>query len=150
MNRIEHYSRGDLLSISCEAVEARVARVTQHYILVEWPWGEPDVGKSIQWDGTMGFPRSPSSPDWLNTPWRLEPESSELSAGDMCFVGIPCTVVAIQGVNHFDPPLVTGLLPRPTVGLDVVDNNHFEDDEAGFRLYLDGPEPIEVERVSNE
>lgn len=142
------YESGERLAVYCEPVDARVVKVTRRHVYVEWPWREPDVGTRMQWDGTMVFPLDPSNPDWANTPWRLEPDPEELSAGGACLVGIPRTVVKVERVHHFDPPLVVGWIPRPTMGLEVVDERLEGDEEAGYMLYLGGPEPIEIERVS--
>jgi hypothetical protein len=143
------YTVGDLLMISAEAFDARVAGTTPRRVLIEWPWREVDSESANSWDGTMGFPRDPDAYDWRNTPWRLEPDSSELQTGDACFVGIPPTEVRITGIEKYEPPADFGFLPRPDYVLEVVPVDMLDDEDAGFVLYLNGEEPIDIEIVEN-
>ncbi|MFY1697925.1 hypothetical protein [Solwaraspora sp. WMMA2101] len=142
------YTVGELLLISAEAFDARVAGTTLRRVLIDWPWREIDPDSANSWDGTVAFPRDPDSYDWCNTPWRLEPDPSDLEAGDSCFIGIPPTKVIVIGIEKFEPPADFGFLPRPEYVLEVVPVDMLDDEEAGFVLYLNGEEPIELERVS--
>lgn len=142
------YTVGDLLLISAEAFDARVAGTTPRRVLIDWPWREIDHESANSWGGTMAFPRDPDAYDWCNTPWRLEPEPSELEAGGSCLVGIPPTEVRVTGIEKYEPPADFGFLPRPEYVLEVVPVDMLDDEEAGFVLYLNGEEPIEIERHS--
>jgi hypothetical protein len=142
------YTVGDLLVISAEAFDARVAGTTRQRVLIDWPWWEPDPGSANSWDGTVGFPRDPDAYDWSNTPWRLEPDPSELETGDACFVGIPPTEVRVTAIERYDPPADFGFLPRPEFVLELVPTDLLDDDEAGYVIYLNGAEPIELEKVA--
>ncbi|GAA0516943.1 hypothetical protein Ade02nite_84880 [Paractinoplanes deccanensis] len=138
------YTVGDRLMISAEAFDTRVARTTTLRVLVAWPWREVDEESANSWDGTMGFSRDPDAYDWGNTPWRLEPDPSTLRAGDPCFVGIPPTEVKITGIEKYEPPADFGFLPRPDHVLEVVPVDLLSDDDAGYVLYLNGHEPIDI------
>lgn len=141
------YSVGDLLLISSEATDVRVAGTTPRRVLLAWPWREVDPESANSWDGTIGFSRDPDAYDWRNTPWRLEPDPSELDTGDSCFVGIPPTEVRVIGIEKFDPPADFGFLPRPEFVLEVCPIDLLDDDDAGYTLYLNGEEPIEIEVI---
>ncbi|MFF3866254.1 hypothetical protein [Micromonospora sp. NPDC001898] len=143
------YTLGDLLMISAEAFDARVVRTTPQRLLIDWPWWEADPDSANSWDGTVGFPRDPDAHGWQNTPWRLEPDPSELRAGDPCFVGIPPTEVRVTSIERFDPPADFGFLPRPDYMLGVVPVDAIEDQEAGYVLYLNSQEPIDIEVLAN-
>lgn len=144
------YTVGDLLEISAEAFDARVGGTTRQRVLIDWPWWEADPDSANSWDGTVGFPRDPDAYDWGNTPWRLEPDPSELETGDACFVGIPPTEVRVTGIERYDPPADFGFLPRPEYVLEVVPTDLVDDDEAGYVIYLNGAEPIKLERITEE
>ncbi|MDR7273633.1 hypothetical protein [Catenuloplanes atrovinosus] len=139
------YTVGDLLLISAEAFDARVAGTTPRRVRVDWPWREVDPESRNSWDGTVAFPRDPGAYEWCNTPWRLEPDPSELTTGDACFVGIPPTEVRVTGIERFEPPADYGFLPRPDYVLELVPVDMVDDEDAGFVLYLNGGEPIEIE-----
>lgn len=143
------YNVGDLLLISSEALDARVAGATPRRVLIAWPWWGVDLGSVNSWDGTVGFPRDSDAYDWCNTPWRLEPDPSELDKGGSCFVGIPPTEVRIIGIEKFEPPADFDFLPRPDCALEVCPVDMLEDDEAGYVLYLNGEEPIEIEVIES-
>ena len=143
------YNVGDLLMISAEAFDVRVAGTTPRRLLIDWPWREVDPKSANSWDGTLGFPRDPDAHDWSNTPWRLEPDPSELQTGDGCFVGIPPTEVRIKGIEKYEPPADFGFLPRPDYVLEVVPVDMLDDEDAGFVLYLNGEEPIDIEIVES-
>ncbi|MGC4897417.1 hypothetical protein [Micromonospora sp. DT31] len=116
-------------------------------MLVEWPWRAVDPESANSWDGTVGFPRDPDAYDWRNTPWRVEPETVELGRGDSCFVGIPTTEVQVTAIERFEPPADFGFLPRPVVALEVCPIEYLQDEEAGYVLYLNSDEPIDIEGV---
>lgn len=139
------YTVGDLLMISAEAFDARVVGATSRRVLIEWPWREVDPESANSWDGTLGFSLDPEAYDWCNTPWRLEPDPSDLGVGDACFVGIPPTEVRIVGIEIFEPPADFGFVPRPDYVLTVVPVDMLDDEDAGYALYLNGVEPIEIE-----
>jgi hypothetical protein len=143
------YTVGDLLVISAEAFDARVVGTTPQRLLIDWPWWEPDPESTTSWDGTVGFPRDSDAYGCHNTPWRLEPDASELQAGDPCFVGIPPTEVRVTSIERFDPPADFGFLPRPDYVLGVVPIDAIEDQEAGYVLYLNSQEPIHIEVLTN-
>lgn len=148
LTQAQGYVVGDLLLISAEAFDTEVAGTTPTRVLVDWPWREIDAASANSWDGTMGFPRDPDALDWCNTPWRLEPDSSDLQTGDPCFVGIPPTEVRVTAIEKFDPPADFGFLPRPDVVLEVVPIDLVDDEEAGYVIYLNGEEPIDIEVIT--
>jgi hypothetical protein len=141
---------GDVIRIFCRPEGARVARVTERYTFIDWPWTTPDHDSNMVWDGTVALPRDSESVEWQNTPWRIDPEPGEVSMGTSCFIGIPATDVRVVSVEHYIPPKETGRLPRPRLGLSVVPVVSAEqmDEDAGFLIYLDAGEPIEVEVLS--
>src|SRR5689334_22665021 len=102
------FAVGDLLRISAEAFETRVVRITPYRVLVDWPWWHVDPQSANSWDGTVGFPRDPDAYDWCNTPWRLEPDPSELEPGSWCFVGILPTFVRVTDIVLYAPPQTSG------------------------------------------
>jgi hypothetical protein len=138
---------GDELIISCEPTDAMVEGVSNHYVFIKWPWGERDQSSRARWDGSVALPRSESNPEWANTPWRVEPPPRELKAGSSCMVGIPPSRVLVREVQEYDPPCDLGWLPRPTMGLSVVDARDEDAEDAGYLVHLDGAEPILFERV---
>ncbi|MEY9927758.1 hypothetical protein ABH926_002392 [Catenulispora sp. GP43] len=140
---------GSVLRISAAAVEVRVARVDARTVYIEWPWLSPDPGSRSPWDGLMGFPRDPDHSDWRNTPWRIAPDTSELSAGDVCIIGVPATEVRVAAITHYDPPADLGWLPRPRWMLDLVPLEYGTDPEAGYGFALDTDEPVKMEIVSH-
>jgi hypothetical protein len=142
------YAVGDTLRISCEAFDSRVVGTTPTRILVAWPWFEVDEESENRWNGSRGFPRDPEHYAWGNTPWRVEPDPSELGTGDPCFVGMPPTLVRVMTIVRYDPPADFGFLPRPEVALGLCMIDMLDEEEAGFTLYLDSGEPIEIEVVS--
>jgi hypothetical protein len=142
------YAVGDTLQVSCEAHDARVVGTTRTRLLVEWPWLQVDEASENPWNGTMELPRDPEAYVWEGVPWRLEPDPSELGTGDPCFVGIPPTLVRVMQIGRHDPPADHGFLPRPEHVLGLCPIDVVDEEEAGFTLYLDGGEPIEIEVVS--
>lgn len=142
------YRVGDELVVWCDPEDARVADVRGGYVYIEWPWREVDLSSNKRWNGQLAFPRDPDSLEWANTPWRLDPDPSELEVGETCQVGIPRTAITVRSVRFYDPPRDLGWLPRPTIGLGVanVADARFGD-EAGYVIYVDGAEPISLERA---
>lgn len=140
------FQSGDELVISCEPADAVVARISDFYVFIEWPWRERDESSRMRWDGTLALPRNESSLEWANTPWRVEPSPEELNAGDTCMVGIPPTRIIVRRVYEYDPPRSLGWVPKPTAGLGVVESAMLDNEEAGYLVYLDGAEPISFER----
>ncbi|MFD7606647.1 hypothetical protein ACFWAN_40450 [Streptomyces mirabilis] len=65
-------------------------------------------------------------------------------------MGIPATVVHVQAVHHFDPPLVTGMLPRPASYVEVLQQGETHDpdlEDQGYTIDPAGSEPIRIELV---
>lgn len=140
---------GEQLVISCDPVDAVVVRRLGDHYCIKWPWGEVDPQSAFQWDESKAFPIESDSFEWENTPWRIEPDTSGLMVGDSCMIGIPPTRVIVQNVETYSPPRDVGWLPRPSVGLAVVKAGRFQEHpEAGYMIYLDGPDPLEVIRSS--
>jgi hypothetical protein len=63
-------------------------------------------------------------------------------------LGIPQTDVRIMWIEYYDPPAEFGWLPRPTWGLAVCPLQDEGDENAGYVLYLDTGDPIEIDVVS--
>ncbi|MFI2352580.1 hypothetical protein ACH492_37475 [Streptomyces sp. NPDC019443] len=62
-------------------------------------------------------------------------------------MGIPETEVQVTAIEEYDPPADFGWLPRPTWALGVCAVADLGDEEAGYVLYLNAGEPIEVEKI---
>ncbi|BBH69965.1 hypothetical protein ACTI_66500 [Actinoplanes sp. OR16] len=138
---------GDRLVISAEPFDSQVTRVTARYVTVTWPWREQDPESENVWRGAFSFRADPDHPDWNNTPWRIEPDVAELEAGMNCMVGIPPTEVRIAAVWKYEPPADYGFLPRPDYGIAVVPVDQADDPEAGYEIYPNGAEPIQIDVV---
>jgi hypothetical protein len=96
----------------------------------------------------VALPCDELSAEWSNTPWRVEPDPSDLKVGSRCMVGIPPTRVVVREVQEYDPPRSLGWLPKPTIGLSVAEVGDDQDDEdVGYLIYLDGAEPVQVRRA---
>ena len=142
------YTVGDLLTISADIVEVRVARVTKSTVSVEWPWWTVDPDSRNSWDGTMGFPRDPDHYDWRNYPWRMEPEGWHLAPGDRCLIAIPDTTVRLEGIENYDPPADFGSLPRPAWAFGLRPLQYEEGEDSGYTLSLDDAgKPIDTEII---
>lgn len=140
------FAVGEVLRISCAPANARVARVTDAYVMLAWPWGGADPDSRVRWDGTLAFPREPGHPEWRNTPWRIETDDVRgLSVADVCPVGIPLARVRVRGVRSRRPPADLGRLPRPELTLNVVFLGDEREPAAGFALHLPSAEPLVVE-----
>jgi hypothetical protein len=140
------FRAGESLILACEPADARVARVSGGYVFLEWPWRETDPGSGFRWNGQVALPWDADSREWVNTPWRVEPDAGELEAGATCWVGIPPTRGIVRALYKYAPARDVGWLPRPTLGLGVVPVGHEDDEEAGYLVYLDGAEPVSVTR----
>jgi hypothetical protein len=140
------FRAGELLTLACEPADACIASVSSGYVYIEWPWREVDPGSRFRWNGQVALPWDAGSREWVNTPWRTEPDVGELETGDTCWVGIPPTRVVVRAVLRYSPARDLGWLPRPTLGLSVVAAGDKDDDEAGYLVYLDGAEPVSVTR----
>ncbi|MFF7992160.1 hypothetical protein ACFZDG_20475 [Kitasatospora xanthocidica] len=140
------YRPGDVLRLECPFTETTVSVVYRSYVCVPWPWLEVDrEAAHIRWDGDRALPL-PDAGEW--EAFRTEPSETLLKPGDSCRVGIPPTVVHVQSVVHYDPPLVTGMLPRPACHLDVLPQGETYDPELEDQCYAFDPaggEPIGIE-----
>ncbi|MBL7255887.1 hypothetical protein [Paractinoplanes lichenicola] len=99
---------GDVLEISCPFTEAGVIGVSRWDVSLRWPWwrADPDAD-GFEWNGAVAVGKGTG--DLFST----EPAAEMLLEGSLCRVGIEPTVVHVIEVQSFDPPLVTGRLPRP-------------------------------------
>ncbi|MFE2998231.1 hypothetical protein ACFXG4_24870 [Nocardia sp. NPDC059246] len=108
------YRVGDILELSCPFTAARVTEVTANDVFVEWPWWAVDpASDGVRWNGVAAVAAGPDTPGWEREVFRIQPAARELAAEADCRIGIPPTVVHVVAVRHFDPPRVTGWLPRP-------------------------------------
>lgn len=136
----------DVLELECPFTETTVVDISHSYVFVRWPWLEVDPqAKNMRWNGQRALPTSEDR-DW--EVFRTEPVEAALKAGDTCRVGIPPTVLHVLAVHHFDPPLVTGMLPRPAAYLEILRQGETHDPELedqGYALDPAGGEPIRFE-----
>ncbi|MGW9120293.1 hypothetical protein ACWGRV_27395 [Streptomyces sp. NPDC055663] len=117
----------DVLELECPFTETTVTDVSRFHVTVRWPWLEPDPrAEGFRWNGQRALPKPEAREYEL---FRSEPVETALKPGDTCRVGIPPTVVHVAEVHHFDPPRVTGLLPRPACYLDVLPQGETYDPE---------------------
>jgi hypothetical protein len=139
---------GDVLMLECPFTQAAVTAVSRFHVSVRWPWLEKDpLAKGFSWNGDCALP-TPESSEWEGLYFRSEPAAGALKAGDTCLVGIPPTVVHVVAVHHFDPPQVTGMLPRPASYLEVLPQGESHDPELedqAFTFDPAGGEPIRLE-----
>lgn len=139
---------GDVLRLECPFTEATVAKILRSYVSVRWPWLEVDPeAHGFRWNGESALP-TPESHDWNRSYFRIVPAETNLKAGDTCLVGIPPAVVHVVSVHHFDPPLVTGMLPRPACYIEVLRQGESHDpdlEDQGYALDPAGGEPIRIE-----
>jgi hypothetical protein len=143
------YRSGDVLRISCPFTETTVTHLTSFYVSVRWPWNrvDPDAER-IRWNGSRAIATDPSSFDGMQDLYTLEPGLPELADGDTCRVGIPPTIVHVIDVTHFEPPLVTGWLPRPRRLLTVLKAGQSEEpgfDDQGLSIDPDGEVPFDID-----
>ncbi|MFH8614142.1 hypothetical protein ACH4E8_03575 [Streptomyces sp. NPDC017979] len=146
MNR--DYRTGDVLLLECPFTETAVSGITRDYVSVKWPWLEVDPqAEDFRWNGQRALPM-PAAREWEL--FRTEPAETVLKSGDTCLVGVPATVVHVQAVHSFDPPLVTGMLPRPASYVEVLRQGETYDpdlEEQGYTIDPAGGEPIRIELV---
>ncbi|MEV7770958.1 hypothetical protein [Kitasatospora sp. NPDC086791] len=140
------YRPGDVLRLECPFTETTVTEVSRFHVTVRCPWLAVDPqAAGFRWNGERALPL-PDAHEW--EVFRTEPAETGLKPGDSCRVGIPATVVHVQSVVHYDPPLVTGLLPRPACHLDVLPQGEVfdpEPEDQGYAVDPAGGEPISVE-----
>ncbi|MFF0723376.1 hypothetical protein [Streptomyces sp. NPDC004134] len=142
---------GDVLSVACPFTPTRVERgVKWDLIAVRWPWWEVDAGsESGRWNGgaALGVDGGGyAGPEVECELFRTDPPPEHLKAGDTCRIGVPPTVVHVTAVDPYDPPRVTGWLPRPTLAVTVLrhglsyreypDDSHL--DGSGYRIHPEG------------
>ncbi|MEV5173687.1 hypothetical protein AB0L10_21955 [Streptomyces flaveolus] len=116
---------GDVLSVACPFTPARVERgLTWEHVSVRWPWWRIDTDSAFfHWNGIVALGVDAGgyvSPEVESELFRTDPPPEHLKAGDMCRVGVPPTVVHVTSVDHHDPPLETGWLPRPRLSVTVL------------------------------
>ncbi|MBG0852046.1 hypothetical protein I2W78_09355 [Streptomyces spinoverrucosus] len=119
---------GDVLTVACPFTPTRVAGgVERDHVSLEWPWWRPDPdSRFFHWNGVVALGAEALRPDARTRSWdemelfRTDPAPEHLKPGDMCRVGVPPTVVHVTAVDHFDPPLETGWLPRPRLAVTVL------------------------------
>ncbi|WP_225834405.1 hypothetical protein [Streptomyces sp. NK08204] len=135
----------DVLELACAFTETTVTDVSRSCISVRWPWSAVDPqAENIRWNGQRALPVHEAD-DWEI--FRTEPVEAALKPGDTCQVGIPPTVVHVLAVHHFDPPSVTGMLPRPASYLEVLRQGETHDPELedqGYAFDPAGGEPIRI------
>ncbi|MFE4171482.1 hypothetical protein ACFRR7_05400 [Streptomyces sp. NPDC056909] len=139
---------GDVLSVACPFTPARVEQaLTWGHVSVRWPWWDIDAGSDfVHWNGIVALGVNSGgrvAPEVEAELFRTDPPPEQLKAGDSCRVGVPPTVVHVTAVDHHDPPLETGWLPRPhrTVSVlrrglsyrDFPDGSHL--DGTGYTLH---------------
>ncbi|MCX5375462.1 hypothetical protein [Streptomyces sp. NBC_00091] len=128
---------GDVLSVACPFTPARVEQgVMWGCVSVRWPWWRIDTGSdSIFWNGIVGLGVESDgyvAPEAEAELFRTDPPPERLEAGDVCRVGVPPTVVHVTAVDHHDPPLETGWLPRPGLTVSVLRRG------SSYREFPDG------------
>ncbi|MGW2939370.1 hypothetical protein ACWDA7_48510 [Streptomyces sp. NPDC001156] len=116
---------GDVLSVACPFTPTRVEQgMTWSEVSVRWPWWRIDTDSDfVRWNGivALGVDSGGSVPSEVEAElFRTDPPPEQLKAGDVCRVGVPPTVVHVTAVDHHDPPLETGWLPRPRLTVAVL------------------------------
>ncbi|MEV7678002.1 hypothetical protein AB0O64_05480 [Streptomyces sp. NPDC088341] len=116
---------GDVLSVACPFTPARVEQaMTWSHVSVRWPWWDIDAGSDfVHWNGIVALGVNSGgrvAPEVEAELFRTDPPPEQLKAGDLCRVGVPPTVVHVTAVDHHDPPLETGWLPRPRRTVSVL------------------------------
>ncbi|MGV9291538.1 hypothetical protein [Streptomyces sp. NPDC003719] len=93
-------------------------------IAVRRPWWDIDSGSDfIHWNGVVALGVAGderSEPEVRAELFRTDPPPERLTAGDVCRVGVPPTTVHVTAVDHHDPPLETGWLPRPRLTVSML------------------------------
>ncbi|GIF62325.1 hypothetical protein Ais01nite_03600 [Asanoa ishikariensis] len=54
-------------------------------------------------------------------------------------------MISTEAFDAREPPADCGFLPRPELVIEVVPVDLLGDEEAGYVLYLNGNEPIDIE-----
>lgn len=142
---------GDVLRASCPQAPTHVTSVSRFYVSVRSPWGriDPDA-RQIRWNGDRALCRDPSHQDWREDLLRSVPPANQLREGERCTVGFPDTVVHVIAVETFDPPRVTGWLPRPHAQIVVLRHGVSADPRAedhGASIYLHDEMPVRLALV---
>ncbi|MGW9031381.1 hypothetical protein ACWGQ5_46665 [Streptomyces sp. NPDC055722] len=148
---LESMQVGDLVKISLAMTPTRVTRVDQYYAYVEWPWGEIDPESRFRWNGGRAFARNPDSQDWVDSPYRTDPEPWHLTENATCLVGIPETIAQVVDIHRCEQPQDVGWLPRPRLMLGIIPadrSEYIDDEDAGDTLYFPSAEPIAIERAT--
>lgn len=139
---------GDVLSVTCPFTPAEVEQgLTWGHVSVRWPWWRIDTDSAfLHWNGIVALGVDTGEnvdPETESGLFRTDPPPEHLKAGDVCRVGVPPTVVHVTAVDHHDPPLETGWLPRPRLTVTVLrrglsyrefpDESHL--DGSGFAVH---------------
>ncbi|CCK24916.1 hypothetical protein BN159_0537 [Streptomyces davaonensis JCM 4913] len=144
----DEFRPGDVLRLECPFTETTVTSVCGSYVAVRWPWNEVDPqAQGFGWNGDHALP-TPDSYEWDRSYFRTRPAEITLKPGDTCQVGMEPTIVHVTSVHHFDPPMVTGLLPRPACYLEALKQGESHDpdlEDQGYALDPVGGEPISIE-----
>jgi hypothetical protein len=141
---------GDVVRLNCEKRQVRVVDVSGEYFSVEMPWVRADPLSEYGGDVAYAFPRSPVSPEWGMTPFRFDEDTTLLAVGDEVSISVPEMIAYITSIDYYDPPLDTGTLPRPEVGINLL---HYgtvrdpEDEEQGFSYNMPGDDFIHIEII---
>ncbi|MBO2460943.1 hypothetical protein [Actinomadura violacea] len=139
---------GDVLRISCPFTDAVVSAVHLYDVAIRWPWWQIDPESDfIQWNGDVALPLGSSLDDDRGF-FTTIPDADALAAGDRCRVGIRPAIVHVMSVDHFDPPLETGRLPRSRRNLVLLRHGESEDPDAEYQGYCidpDDDQPITAE-----
>ncbi|MFI2380149.1 hypothetical protein ACH5AO_34645 [Streptomyces sp. NPDC018964] len=114
-----------MLSVACPFTPARVERgLAWDCVSVRWSWWAIDTGSDfLHWNGIVALgvnSGGPASPEVEVELFRTDPPPEQLKAGDICRVGVPPTVVHMTAVDHHEPSLETGRLPRPHLTVRVL------------------------------
>ncbi|MFJ4988831.1 hypothetical protein ACIP9H_34145 [Streptomyces sp. NPDC088732] len=148
MTDVGEFRVGDVLSVACPFALAEVEQsLNWGHVSVRWPWWDIDTGSDfVDWSGIVALGVNGDghvSCDVETELFRTDPPPEQLKAGDLCQVGIPPTVVHVTAVDHHDPPLETGWLPRPHLTVSVLrrglsyrefpDHSHL--DGTGYSLH---------------
>ncbi|BCY12093.1 hypothetical protein L3i22_071810 [Actinoplanes sp. L3-i22] len=140
------YRAGDVLRISCPFATTFVSRVGEYDVIIRWPWWEIDPDSDfIRWNGEVAL--SLRDPGELYT---TEPPVGNLVSGQICRVGLPPRIVHVLEVQEYDPPQVSGWLPRSSLELLVLTAGEAPDPRAEFQgtaIEVDGGVPITYEMV---
>ncbi|MEV7598777.1 hypothetical protein AB0O91_15480 [Kitasatospora sp. NPDC089797] len=133
--------------VECPFTEVTVTGVGQGHVSLRWPWWEVDpLAAGVRWNGGVALP-TPEQYGWERSLFRTEPSTDALAAGDVCRVGVPPTVMYVVDVQHFEPPLETGWLPRPAryLGLLRQGETHAPGvEEQTYQLDPAGGEPFRI------